>query len=371
MKQQSICQPWRTPATFASQKVWRFVVPRDTQEKIKKMTTLGLEPRISRSVVGCLIQLGQAAMLLRRVSSAHKIRTTWLAFASLRKACHSFVLPPSFPWFACLQLVSVLGVSVAEFTMASSPLPSAAVPEALRSTCQLLDGLMSPVNTTRRNAEAVYATAAGNPQAVRTGLSPRVVACLCTSLPLRCLTGGWRAPGRSTAHGSPVPPCCVGGAPRIRCRAAAPHVRVHDQVVGEGGAGHPSPGYVASHCTMGSTSLIACVMAVKSALLQAVQTDASPMVVRRICHCIAELSATVLSNPGWPELMPCIFGLVQGADRARRASALFLFNKVAEYCGDVRATTVVRRSSMSPQRRRSPCAVCRLLAHSRASAFPG
>ena len=43
-------------------------------DKKKKplMTTLGLEPRISRSVVGCLIQLGQAAMLRVRVCLAYK-----------------------------------------------------------------------------------------------------------------------------------------------------------------------------------------------------------------------------------------------------------------------------------------------------------
>ena len=41
------------------------------RKKKKLMTTLGLEPRISRSVVGCLIQLGQAADVRAQGRCAH------------------------------------------------------------------------------------------------------------------------------------------------------------------------------------------------------------------------------------------------------------------------------------------------------------
>ena len=49
--------------------------PTGVQATDKKMTTLGLEPRISRSVVGCLIQLGQAAKHGVNSPCAHKTRT--------------------------------------------------------------------------------------------------------------------------------------------------------------------------------------------------------------------------------------------------------------------------------------------------------
>ena len=195
--------------------------------------------------------------------------------------------------------------------------------------------------------------------------------CLC-GVRAPALVSLWlvRAAGRHPADAGAVRPG-VGGPPLVLGSAAAPSAVLQRSSLGEAAAGNTGPKCVhepasspalcpravcsvsapAEHVAPRPTSLLRprvlslCVVphphAVKTALLSAVQTDKSGMVVRRICHAIAELCAVVLEKPGWPELMPCIFALVKGGDSSKRASALFLFNKVAEYCGDVRAAATV------------------------------
>jgi hypothetical protein len=75
---------------------------------------------------------------------------------------------------------------------------------------------------------------------------------------------------------------------------------------------------------------------VKDGLLVALKGETSKAVRSKLCHAIAEV-AMVAGGPGcaqWQALLPTVFGLAQGPDAPTRATAVFLFNKLADYAGD-------------------------------------
>jgi len=108
------------------------------------------------------------------------------------------------------------------------------------------------------------------------------------------------------------------------------------EVQNTGAANYPPVLRLIHHEDIALTRLIAVFRAAKGTLLQAVQAETEPMVIRRLCHAVAEVATQTLSDPGWAELMPTVFSMVKSGEPGRRSSAMFLFNKIAEYCDDVR-----------------------------------
>ena len=73
----------------------------------------------------------------------------------------------------------------------------------------------------------------------------------------------------------------------------------------------------------------------KGGLLQAIAKEPEARVVHALCHAVAELCATILAAPGWPEILPAVVQLGKSDKAPHRRAACFLFGKIAEYCGDV------------------------------------
>ncbi|PWA98001.1 importin-5 [Artemisia annua] len=73
---------------------------------------------------------------------------------------------------------------------------------------------------------------------------------------------------------------------------------------------------------------------VKSGLLNCVVKEQNKSIIKKLCDTVSELAASVISDNGWPELLPFMFNCVTSEDFRLQESALLIFAQLAQYVGE-------------------------------------
>nr|XP_043633893.1 importin-5-like [Erigeron canadensis] len=73
----------------------------------------------------------------------------------------------------------------------------------------------------------------------------------------------------------------------------------------------------------------------KSILLECVIKETNKSIIKKLCDTISELSAIIMPENGWPELLPFMFQCVSSGNDIHRESALLIFAQLAQYIGEL------------------------------------
>ncbi|GJZ65987.1 importin-5-like protein [Tanacetum coccineum] len=73
---------------------------------------------------------------------------------------------------------------------------------------------------------------------------------------------------------------------------------------------------------------------VKNGLLTCITKEMNKSIIKKLCDTISELAANVVSDNGWPELLPFMFNCVTSEDFRLIESALLIFAQLAQFVGE-------------------------------------
>ncbi|KAL1832006.1 hypothetical protein DCAR_0102023 [Daucus carota subsp. sativus] len=74
---------------------------------------------------------------------------------------------------------------------------------------------------------------------------------------------------------------------------------------------------------------------VKSILINCVQKEEVKSIVKKLCDTVSELASSILSENGWPELLPFMFQCVSSENVRLQESAFLIFAQLAQYIGEM------------------------------------
>lgn len=74
---------------------------------------------------------------------------------------------------------------------------------------------------------------------------------------------------------------------------------------------------------------------VKSVLINCVQKEEVKSIVKKLCDTVSELASSILSENGWPELLPFMFQCVSSENVRLQESAFLIFAQLAQYIGEM------------------------------------
>ncbi|KAK1356183.1 TOG domain-containing protein [Heracleum sosnowskyi] len=81
--------------------------------------------------------------------------------------------------------------------------------------------------------------------------------------------------------------------------------------------------------------LLATQLEVKSVLINCVQKEEVKTIVKKLCDTVSELASSILSENGWPELLPFMFQCVSSDNVRLQESAFLIFAQLAQYIGEM------------------------------------
>ena len=85
---------------------------------------------------------------------------------------------------------------------------------------------------------------------------------------------------------------------------------------------------------------------IKSVLLSCLHTEEIKSIAKKLCDTVSELASGILSDGGWPELLPFMFQCVTSDNLKLQELALLIFAQLARYIGEILVSQLITLHSV-------------------------